>query len=666
MNFLRVNKYLIFLSLIVIAILVTIVRYHMQNSDLSYNNKSIENYGMWKSPFTTEVITKSAKQFMEVYASNNNIFWLERRPEEAGRSVLVMQNENGDITDITPKYNKRSKENFNVRTRVQEYGGLSFIINRDIVYFVNYQDQRLYKQKIGSSPQPLTKQGIRYADLQFTKHGIVAVGETNHGTKDGAKAVKNFIALINVDTGEQTILREGNDFYAYPTISKDGSKIAWIEWSHPNMPWDSTELFLGDFVGNKINSVVKIAGNGNESVLEPNFRDDNDLYFVTDRDNWWNIYKYSNNDIKQVYKSESEFSGPMWTQGSRHWGFFKDKIIAIFSNNSFGYIAVIDSDTGGFSKIDIQGSTFSSLKTFDSKAILIRYFTNQPSEIILLNLEDYSVKVAYKTDNAPIDKEYISEPEAIEYFSNGRMAKALYYPPTNKDYKAPEDQKPPLIVSIHGGPTGQAVPVFNPKIQFWTSRGFAVADINYGGSTGFGREYRLLLNNKWGVIDVEDCENGAQYLAAKGLVDIDKLAIHGGSAGGYTTLAALTFGNIFTVGASYYGVSDLKALTEETHKFESRYLDNLLGSYPEKATVYYSRSPINYVNKLNKPIIFFQGDEDKIVPLNQATKMYEALKERGIKTELVIYEGEQHGFRKAENIQNALEKELSFLLDVFY
>jgi dipeptidyl aminopeptidase/acylaminoacyl peptidase len=587
-------------------------------------------YGEWPSPITTELVTHGVKKFGNIVIDGDKVYWEEQRPSEGGKTFIV--NQAGDVT---------SKE-FSVRTRVHEYGGGAFTVHGGIVYFVNDKDQRIY---VGN--KPLTAEGVRFADLLFTEQGLVAVGE---------KGEENFLALINLTSGAYQVLSSGSDFYASPKISPDGKKLAWISWNHPNMPWDGTELWVADLHADGLKNLRSVAGGKTESIFQPEWSPEGVLHYVSDRSGWWNLYK----DQENLHPLDAEFGMPQWTFGMSTYGFVGNQILCTYQKQGRWHLAY------NFKELSLPGSFYTQIRTGKDFAAFILGSPTEARSVVRLNLKTLALETLARNEKPPVDPGYFSIAQPISFPSKkGRTAYGLYYPPKNKDCRAPKGELPPLIVKAHGGPTACANAVFDLSIQYWTSRGFAVLDVNYGGSTGYGRAYRELLKGNWGVVDIEDCEHGAKYLVEKGLVDPKKLAISGGSAGGYTTLCALTFGKTFTVGASYYGICDLIALAEETHKFEKHDHENLIASYPEHKDLYISRSPLYFPEKLNCPVIFFQGLEDKIVLPNQSEMMYEALKKRGILTELITYPGEQHGFRKAENIRDSLERELAFYLLVF-
>lgn len=609
-------------------------------------------YGEWPSPITGELITQGRRVFGNVIVDGADIYWDEMRPWEGGRSVLVHHTKEGKNEDLTP-------QGFSVRTRIHEYGGLAFGVQKGAVYFVNDKDQRVYVQRAGQ-PEPLTQPGIHFGELVPCSEGILAIAEL---PKEGREP-ENFLALIDGKTGSHSSLVSGADFYASPAISPDGKKLAWLSWNHPQMPWDGTELWVGDFIQGKVKNPRLIAGGKAESIFQPQWSPEGVLYYVSDKSGWWNLYRETG---EALCPKEAEFGLPLWVVGRSTYAFLDEQILCTYFEKGIWILALLDPKTGKLEKLSSDGSFYTQIRTGRGFAVYQKGSQTEPVAIVRLDLKTGKEQIIGANEKPTVDSAYFSIAQPLSFPSKGgRVAHAFYYPPAHKEYQGISGTLPPLIVKCHGGPTANVTSVFELKIQYWTSRGFAVLDLNYGGSTGYGRAYRELLKDNWGIVDVEDCEYGAQFLVKKGLVDPKKLAITGGSAGGYTTLAALTFGKTFTVGASYFGVSDLEGLLKDTHKFESRYLEGLVGPYPERKDLYEKRSPLHFSEKLNCPVIFFQGLEDKIVPPNQAEKMYQALKKRGISTALVLYEGEQHGFRKAETIKDSLDKEWHFYLHVFY
>lgn len=621
---------------------------------------AVASYGAWKSPISSDLIVAGAIGLGQIKLDGKTIYWSESRPTEAGRNVIVHRSANGETIDLTPAP-------FNARTRVHEYGGGAFMIANETVYFSNFADQRLYQQTVGSEPIALTPEApLRYADVVFddSRNRLICVREAHQD-----QTVENTIAAISLTDQSQTVLVSGSDFYAFPRLSPDGSRLSWICWNHPNMPWDGTELWTAKIKADgTLETPEKIAGGLEESIFQPEWSPDGSLIFIGDRTGWWNFYRWNPTTQKTepLCEKAAEFGLPLWVFGMSTYGFAGNQIICSYTENGLSRFASLDLATRELTPIETPYTSIGGLQVCSDHAVFLGGSSTEPSAIVKYDFQTQQFEVLRRASELRIDPGYLSVPEAIEFpTENNLTAFALYYAPKNKDYTAPEGERPPMLVKSHGGPTASTSAAFNLGIQYWTSRGFAVLDVNYGGSTGYGRAYRERLKGTWGIVDVDDCANGAKYLAEQGKVDGDRLVIAGGSAGGYTTLCALTFKNTFKAGASYYGVSDLKALAEDTHKFESRYLDGLIGAYPERADLYEERSPISAVDRLSCPVIFFQGDEDKIVPPNQAEMMVDALKQKGLPVAYVLFEGEQHGFRKAENIKRALDGEFYFYSRVF-
>jgi len=624
-------------------------------------------YGSWRSPITSDSIVSSSIRLGAVRLDGPDIYWSELRPTEGGRQIVVRygpEDELGSVTDLTPAP-------FNVRTRVHEYGGGAYLAHQGTVYFSDFSDQRLYAQSAGEDPKALTPEvapaaGLRYADavMDTQRQRLICVLEDH---RQSGEAV-NAIATIPLAGGTPKILVSGNDFYSSPRLSPDGTELAWITWNHPQMPWDGTELWLAKVMEDgSLSRPKRLVGNVKESVCQPRWSPSGTLHFISDATGWWNLYRWEGERGEPLFPMEAEFAGPQWSFGQSSYGFEDNRtILCTYIYEGTTRLARFDTLARSMDEISTPYSGIGSLQVGKGFATFLAASTTVPSGVVRLNLSTLQMTVLRSSSTMTIDPGYISEPEVISFPTTGGFnAYGIYYRPKNKDYEAQVTERPPLLVKTHGGPTASASSALSPSIQYWTSRGFAVLDVNYGGSTGYGRAYRNRLQKQWGIVDVDDATNGALYLVAQGKADKARLAIDGGSAGGYTTLAALTFRDVFKAGASYYGVSDMTSLAAETHKFESRYLDSLVGPYPEKKAVYEARSPINAVDQLSCPIIFLQGSEDKIVPPNQAEVMVEALKAKGIPVAYLLFEGEQHGFRKAENIKRSLDAELSFYAQIF-
>jgi dipeptidyl aminopeptidase/acylaminoacyl peptidase len=619
-------------------------------------------YGSWKSPVTSDLVSSRVIRFdRQVEIDGNDIYWVEMRPEEGGRYVIVRCSLDGRIDDVTPKP-------FNVRTRVHEYGGGAYKVDRGTVYFSNFADQRLYRQTPNSIPEPITPESrMRYADgiIDHRRNRMICVCEDHTNNN---KEPENYVAAISIDgTGRFQKLISGNDFYSSPRISPDGSLLAWLAWNHPNMPWDYTELWVGEIrEDGSIGNQIQIAGGNDESICQPQYSLDGTLYFISERTGWWNLYCWKDGSIEALCPMEAEFGMPHWVFGTSTYTFESDHLICSYLKDGSSHLAALDSSTHGLKEIDIPYTSISGVRGGPGFVILLAGSPTEAESIIRLETANGKLKTLGRSTQVTVPPEYLSLPEAIEFPTEGGLTShALYYKPKNGDYVGSVGELPPLIVVSHGGPTAATSSTLNLSIQFWTSRGFAVADVDYGGSTGYGRAYRHRLDGRWGIVDVDDCVNCARYLIELGEVDEKRTAIRGGSAGGYTTLAALTFRDIFKAGASYYGVSDLEALARDTHKFESRYLDRIVGPYPDCRDLYLERSPINYVERLSCPVIFFQGDEDKVVPPDQAEAMVNALRRKGMPAAYILFQGEQHGFRKAQNIKRALDAELYFYSRIF-
>ena len=622
------------------------------------------SFGSWKSPITSDLIIAESIGLGQIVLDGDAIYWVEVRPSEGGRHVVRRWNPEGDIEDVTP-------EPFSVRTRVHEYGGGAFTVSRGVVFFTNFAEQRLYRQDPGQEPRPISPEGAyRYADfiIDSSRGRIICVREDH--SDDSSDPVNAVVALPDDGHGQAWALVAGNDFYAAPRLSPDGSHMAWLTWNHPNMPWDGTELWVADVAEDgSLVAARMVAGGPGESIAQPDWSPEGVLHFVSDRTGWWNLYRLLGDEAEALFPAETEFARPQWVFGAATYGFTSDGNLACAYNQRGKWgIGLLDPVSRDFRALDTPYTEMGrgDLKVSEGVVVFEAGSPTHPMSLVRLDLPNRELGVLCQSVAAAIDPGYISRPQPIEFpTERGQTAHAYYYAPQNQDYAPPAGEKPPLLVKSHGGPTGAASASQDLQIQYWTSRGFAVVDVNYGGSVGYGREYRKRLDGQWGVVDVEDCVNAARYLVEQGWADERRLAIDGGSAGGFTTLAALTFRDVFAAGASYYGVSDLEALALDTHKFESRYLDRLIGSYPEQRDLYLERSPINFTAQLSCPLILFQGLEDRIVPPNQAEKMFDAVRRKGLPTAYLPFEGEQHGFRRGENIKRALDAELYFYSRVF-
>ncbi len=722
--------------------------------------KNIAPFGSWRSLITSDLIVSQTMGFAGIASDGDAIYWLETRPQEGGRHVVVKYDRDGNTSDITPP-------GFNARTRVHEYGGGAFAVCDGSVYFANYKDQRIYKQADGQAPEPLTAQppldcGYRFADLIVDHHQnrLICILEDHtsrpgkplphhsdagvqpasgdpkaslepklsdspgkrlrhHSDAGGLPAPSNSIVAISLDgTGTMTPLAAGADFYASPKLSADGTMLAWLSWEHPNMPWDGTELNIGAFDQNGLLTNQQVlAGGLDESIFQPEWGQDGHLYFVSDKTDWWNLYRlkitipastpgadaegtsappvasaaFGSNEsfgsgeagkmprlpggnadsgragfqpapTEALCPLDAEFGRAQWIFGYSTYAFSSPNIlVCTFNRDGIWHLGKIDLIAKRFTEIPTEYTDIVWLKAVQNKIIFCAASPKKPQAIVLFDPQTGAIKELRLSTNLTFDPETISQPEIIDFpTTGGLIAHAFYYPPCNPEFVAAADELPPLIVKCHGGPTSAASTMLNLTIQYWTSRGFAVVDVNYGGSIGFGRQYRQRLYGHWGVVDLDDCVNAALYLVKKGVVDSTRLLISGGSAGGYTTLCALTFRDVFAAGASYYGIGDLVALCGEDHKFESHSTARLVAPYPQDKEVYIARSPLHNVEQLSRPIIFFQGLEDKVVLPSQTESMVEAMRERRLPVAYLSFAGEQHGFRQAATIKRCLESELYF------
>jgi dipeptidyl aminopeptidase/acylaminoacyl peptidase len=634
----------------------------------------IAPYGSWKSPITSDLIVAQSIGLHEIRLDGDDIYWLESRPQEGGRYVVVRYLPwTRSSEDITP-------QDFNVRTRVHEYGGGSWTVHDGLIYFSNFSDQRLYRMdRYGHAPIAMTPEGPwRYADglVDSRRHAWIGIREDHSGDAEPVNAIVRVSFGGGEDLDSGFVLATGHDFYASPRLSPDGRWLAFLAWDHPNMPWVGTELYvIGlDKDGHRAGAPILIAGGQKESIFQPEWSPDGSaLYFISDRSGWWNLYRQKNRaPIEPLATMEAEFGQPQWVFGTSTYAFAgPDRLICSWSSKGLGHLGSIDLATGTLEDIETGFTDLSCIRATNHRIAFRAGSATAPAGITVYNLDTRETEILKKANDVADDPELARHFTAVEPLefptSNGRTAFGLFYSAYNPDYEGPEGKHPPLLVKCHGGPTSAASSTLSLPTQYWTSRGISVLDVNYGGSSGFGRAYRERLDGNWGIVDVEDCVNGARFLAEKGLVDGNCCVITGGSAGGYTVLAALTFHDFFRGGASHYGVSDLTVLAQDTHKFESRYLDSLIGPYPERADLFTERSPITAVERLSVPVIFFQGDEDEVVPPNQTELMVDALKKKGAPVGYLLFSGEQHGFRKAENIKRALDAELLFYaVNVFH
>lgn len=626
-------------------------------------DRRVAPYGSWQSPITAETVARGGVRLGQIVLDGEDMYWIEGRPSEGGRNVIVRRSADGYSTDVTPAP-------MNARTRVHEYGGGAFTVHRATLYFSNFADGRLYRQTPDGAPVPITPDAsLFYADLVVDerRQRLVCVREDH--TQPGKEAVNTLVAVPLTGEGETLVLISGSDFYSTPRLSPDGSHLSWLSWNHPNMPWDGTELWMAEIAANgDLGPPRLLAGSPTESIFDPKWSPDGRLYFVSDRSGWWNLYRQSGEQTEHLAPMDAEFGAPQWVFALSTYDFVSvDRLVCSVVEQGQTRLVTVEPNSAAVRPIPLAYTEIGAdLHVRGDQLIFHAGSPTLPTSLLRLDLSTNAVEVLRESHRLTVDAAYLATPEAIEFPTEGGLAAhAWFYHPTNPDYEAPAGELPPLWVHSHGGPTAAAGAALNLAVQYWTSRGIAVLDVNYGGSTGYGRAYRRRLEGQWGVVDVDDCVNGARYLVQRGMVDGNRLMISGGSAGGYTTLCALTFRDVFKAGASHFGIGDLETFVHDTHKFESRYLDRLVGPFPERQDLYHARSAINFTDRLSCPVILLQGLEDKIVPPNQAEMMVAALLNKGLPVAYVAFEGEQHGFRRAENIARALEAELYFYSRVF-
>lgn len=622
-------------------------------------------YGSWESPITAEMIAVGGLRLSEIVVDGDDVYWIESRPAEGGRQVIVRCDSRGAISDVTPP-------GYNARNAVHEYGGGSYAVHDGTVYFTNWEDQRIYSQRRGAGPVALTPapdvpRGARYADLSVIREGrfLICVRETHFDSGDEAR---NEVVCVNTSSGVVGLMATRGDFCSSPRVCSVHDGVAWLAWDHPNMPWDGSELLSGSlspFSGQlAVITVVGLAGAADVSIGQPRWSPDGILHFASDESGWWRLYAWREGAQVEVLASDFDVAGPDWQFGFSGYTFLSDgHVVVARGGETTGRLILVERGAASPREVEVPYSEITYL-TASGESDVVYFVGASPTSsnaIVRCDVGTGECDELVSTSSADLDTAYMSVPRPIVFpTTDDATAHAWYYPPTNPDYEAPSGTLPPLMVVCHGGPTSRSGTGFDPKLQYWTSRGFALVDVNYRGSSGYGRAYRDALKTKWGIYDTDDCIAAARHLKAAGLVDPDRVVIRGGSAGGYTTINALTFHNEFAAGAAYYGIADLSVFIGDTHKFESRYLDSLIGPYPEEAQRYHDRSAINFIDQLSTPMIILQGLEDAIVPPSQAELMVEALERKGIPHAYIGFPGEQHGFRVAANIIRAQEAELYF------
>jgi len=617
-------------------------------------------YGSWKSDLSAEQLAAATVRFGQIAVAGGSVFASEGRPAEGGRNVIVECDASGCCHDVNPAP-------FDARNRVHEYGGGAFAASADgEVFFSHDADRRIYRMRRGEPPRPVTRGGaLRYADAvhDAARDRLIAVREDHSGPGEAVNA----IVAIALASGTETVLASGHDFFSSPRLSPDGRRLAWLSWDHPRMPWQGSDLWLASLdAAGRPAPPRQVAGGDAESIFQPEWSPAGELHFASDRSGWWNLYRERSGRLEPLQPMAAEFGEPQWQFTLSMYGFEADGgIVCLYEQGGRSHLARIDAG-GAFVAIETPYCSLRDLQVGAGFAVCFAASEREAEALVRFDLASASFTVLRRASDTVFDAASVSIAEPIEFpTEGGRTAHAFFYAPRNAGFAGVPGTKPPLLVISHGGPTGVSHPALGPKLQYWTQRGFAVVDVNYGGSSGYGRAYRERLDGSWGVVDVDDVVNAARFLVARGDVDPARLAIRGGSAGGFTTLAALAFRDTFRAGASHYGISDLETLARDTHKFESRYLDSLVGPYPARADLYRERSPAHFADRLSSALILFQGAEDAAVPPSQAEAMFAAVRAKGLPVAYLLFEGEQHGFRQAKNIRRALEAELAFYGRVF-
>jgi dipeptidyl aminopeptidase/acylaminoacyl peptidase len=626
--------------------------------------KAIRPFGSWSTPITSELVVRSARTPNALQVDGDDVWWSEGRPEEGGRFAVLRRTPDGTVTEVVTAPTS-------ARTSVHEYGGGAWWVAGGVLWYADWVTQRLHRLAPGAdavalTPEPEVPRGLRYADGRVSPDGSTLLVVQEEHRSDGREATNSLVRLAADEPSLPEVVVTGPDFVADPRWRPDGGAFCWLEWDHPDMPWDATRLMV-DEGGAR---TVVVAGDIRESVCQPTWAPDGSLWFSGDRTGFWSLYRWTPAaGVELMVDLAADIGFPQWVFGQRCFAFLDDSRVAlVYSDAGVDRLAVWDPDSGAVADVDVPHSMIDSVQAAGSGVVYIAASPTTEAHVVQVAIngaDGAPPEVLVPARDLGLDPAWFSAPEPIEFpTAGGGTAHALYYPPTNPEATAPDDERPPLLVMIHGGPTAAARPMLQLSKQYWTSRGFAVVDVNYRGSTGYGRAYRDLLRGEWGVADVEDCAAVCEFLVERGDVDPDRLCIRGGSAGGFTTLAALTFHEVFAAGSSHYGVADLAVLAAETHKFESRYLDGLVGPWPEARRVYEDRSPIFHIDRIYRPLAVFQGLDDPIVPPNQAEMIVDALRTKGVPVAYLAFEGEQHGFRQAHNIRAALDGELSFYAQV--
>lgn len=619
-------------------------------------------FGSWPSPLAIELLVEGSLRLSEPSLDGQDVYWLEGRPADQGRQVLVRRSPDGSLADVSP-------EGVNVRDRVHEYGGGAYVVDAGSAWFSSFADGRLYRRDPDDAVRPVTPEGpFRYADpiVDRRRGRLICVRE------DHSRAGEAVNALVSVPldgNGPVRVLVGGSDFYSDPRLSPDGTRLAWLSWDHPNLPWDETSLWVGTFAADgSIGSRERIAGELGESVLQPRWSPSGVLHFVAERTGWWNVWRRLGGRDEIVLPMAAEFADPQWVFGRSNYGLLDDgRILACGRRDGRDALFLADPASGRCESLDVPFTEVGSLHVGRGCAVFTAGSPTRSPALVRLDLAgDRGPEVLRESGPVAADPADISVGQHVEFpTADGLIAHGIFYAPHNRAWRGVEGELPPLIVTSHGGPTAGASSALDLETQLFTSRGLAVLDVDYGGSTGYGRDYRKRLEGTWGITDVEDCMRGALAMAERGLVDRGRIAMRGGSASGYTTLCALTFHDELRAGVSYFGIGDLETFARTTHKFESRYLDSLVGPYPERRDLYVARSPLNFTDRITAPTLILQGLDDRIVPPSQAEQIVAGLRANHVPHAYLAFEGEDHGFRRAASIIRSFEAELSFFGQVF-
>ena len=626
-------------------------------------------YGAWISPVSAAMIAGQSLRFQDLLTDGADIYWTESRPTERGRYALVRIGADGTPTDVP------GSADYSVRSLVNAYGGGAFAVEAGMVYFVNYRaggpdpDQRLYRLSADGPAFALTPDtggNVCYGDLvvDACRNRLLAVQQDSLHLNSSGQPTQRLVAVETQNGGDPHILQQGNDFYSSPCLSSDGKQLAWLTWNYPHMPWDSSEVWLAEIrQDGALQDARLVAGNGREAIFQPQWSPGGTLYFCSDRDTWWNLYRWNGSTVEAVTTERAEIGRPQWNLGMSNYAFVSEQeIVCGVCTDGLWKLCRIDTDSGRLTDLCTEWTDVSHIRAAGAAVVCLAGGPTFPRSVVRLDTAAGRTELLRSSNVVPDTlTPYLSLPTAFSYPTTGdATAHAFYYPPHNPDFTAPPGEKPPLLILSHGGPTAATSTLLNLQIQFFTSRGIGVVDVNYRGSTGYGRDYRLALYGTWGIMDVEDCANAGRYLVLRGLADSARIGARGGSAGGYITLCLAAFHDLLAVGVSYYGISDLTALAAHTHNFEAHYSDVLIGPLPEYRETYEARSALYHAAGIRCPLLFLQGAEDTAVPPAQTMEMVKVLQKHRVPASVLLFPNEQHGFRIADNIRIALEKELEF------